>query len=414
MRRRLFSWSIGLLALALLTALWLAVDREPRVERTVVVTPEQVERAKKIIDTHRYRVRPGALAVVRVLPGDADAAANYLAHRFARGGAQVVLGDGKADLRLSIPVLGSPPAGYLNVDATLVQTLGLPLLGSLRIGRLPVPVSWVESFAPTVVRWLGRDLEVRAALDALQQLRMAPTGLTVVYRWQGGSAFRPGASVFGVADRERLLRYQTLLAANSRTRGAATVSLAAVLRPLLQLAAERSVQGDAAAENRAAILVATLHVLNVPLQQVVPDASSWPRPVGRIVTLDGRDDFAKHFMVSATLAAYADTTLADAVGLYKEIEDSRTGSGFSFNDIAADRAGTRFGQDAVAGAGSAGRLQRAAADLRDTDLMPPWRDLPESMSESVFKERFGGIDAPAYRRMMEEIEQRVAALRVLR
>jgi len=46
-------------------------------------------------------------------------------------------------------------------------------------------------------------------------------------------------------------------------------------------------------------------------------------------------------------------------------------------------------------------------------LMPFWSDLPEFMSEAEFKRRFGGIDAPAYRKMMQKIEQRVAALRVL-
>jgi len=42
-------------------------------------------------------------------------------------------------------------------------------------------------------------------------------------------------------------------------------------------------------------------------------------------------------------AYYRDgTPLADAVGLWKELADARRGgSGFSFNDIAADRAGTR-------------------------------------------------------------------------
>jgi hypothetical protein len=100
--------------------------------------------------------------------------------------------------------------------------------------------------------------------------------------------------------------------------------------------------------------------------------------------------------------------------LYKEIEDSRHGSGFSFNDIAADRAGTKFGEQAVARKASARKLQhRILSGLDDGDLMPAWSDLPEFMPEAEFKRRFGGIDAPAYRKMMQKIEQRVAALPVL-
>jgi len=114
--------------------------------------------------------------------------------------------------------------------------------------------------------------------------------------------------------------------------------------------------------------------------------------------------------VSAAISALAGTALADAVGLYKEIEDSRGGSGFSFNDMAADRAGTRFGELAVAVAGATTLQARVAAGLRESDILPATADLPEFMPEAEFKARFGGVDGPGYRTMMETIERRVAAL----
>jgi hypothetical protein len=40
--------------------------------------------------------------------------------------------------------------------------------------------------------------------------------------------------------------------------------------------------------------------------------------------------------------------------------------------------------------------------------------LPEFMPEAEFKRRFGGIDAPAYKRMMDDIERRIAALPLYR
>jgi len=46
--------------------------------------------------------------------------------------------------------------------------------------------------------------------------------------------------------------------------------------------------------------------------------------------------------------------------------------------------------------------------------MPPFADLPEFMPEPEFKRRYGGIGAPAYNAMMEDIERRIAALPVLR
>ncbi len=151
------------------------------------------------------------------------------------------------------------------------------------------------------------------------------------------------------------------------------------------------------------------------LDAIVPAAREWSRPVTRNVLLAGRDDFSKHFATSAALAANAGAALADVIGLYKEVRDSRGGSGFSFNDIAADRAGTRLGELAVGNRESALNIQRMViAGVSDKDLMPPFADLPEFMPEAEFKRRYGGIGAPAYKAMMDEIERRIAALPLLR
>ncbi len=401
------------ISLALVILLFLAIESRPRIDRHVVFTPEHIERAKQIVDAHRYWVRPGMLAAAKVMPADADLAANYLANRLGKGSAQVALADRNAIIHLSLPLQDTPLSGYLNLEATLVETAGLPQLQSVHIGKLSLPDSLTDLLVPHLMSWLRRSPEYRSGLDALRLVKMSPGELSIFYRWEGGLSHEVRASVIDKQERERLLRYQSLLAANSRRYGP-IVSLAEVLPPLVRLAIGRSVNGNALAENRAAILVATFHVLGISLEQILPEAAGWPHPARQTVTVDGRDDFAKHFMVSATIAAYADTALSNAIGLYKEIEDSRIGSGFSFNDIAADRAGTQFGEKAVANEAAARQLQyRVAAGLKDSDLMPLWSDLPEFMSEAEFKRRFGGIDAPAYRNMMQKIEQRVAALRVL-
>jgi hypothetical protein len=168
------------------------------------------------------------------------------------------------------------------------------------------------------------------------------------------------------------------------------------------------------AENRAALVVLAFYVSSKPLAAILP-AADWLPTKAQTVTLNGRDDFSKHFIVSAALAANAGTPLADALGVYKEIEDSRGGSGFSFNDIAANRAGVRFGEQAAANAEVAVKLQqRVSAGIHEKDIMPATKDLPEFMPEAEFKKRYGGIGAPGYERMMNDIERRIAALALYR
>jgi len=116
------------------------------------------------------------------------------------------------------------------------------------------------------------------------------------------------------------------------------------------------------------------------------------RARARTLTLQGRDDLAQHFLISAGIAAAGGSRLADAVGLFKELDDSRSGSGFSFTDLAADRAGVRFAESATGP--NAARLQGLLADKAEESLfMPRVRDLPEFMPEDELVRRFGGVDS---------------------
>jgi len=130
------------------------------------------------------------------------------------------------------------------------------------------------------------------------------------------------------------------------------------------------------------------------------------------LTLHGRDDYPQHFLISALLAAEGGGPLANAVGIYKEVMDSRGGSGFSFNDIAADRAGTRFGELAVS---DPARMQLALnAGVGEYELMPDVSDLPEFLAEPEFLRRYGGVGAAAYRNMLADIETRIDNTPLLR
>ena len=100
--------------------------------------------------------------------------------------------------------------------------------------------------------------------------------------------------------------------------------------------------------------------------------------------------------------------ISDFDALAKEIDDARGGSGFSFADLAADRAGTRFGELAVR---QPARLAAALADgLGSEGIMPATDGLPEPMQADVFRRRFGHVGSPAYQQVVDDIEQRIAAL----
>ena len=125
-------------------------------------------------------------------------------------------------------------------------------------------------------------------------------------------------------------------------------------------------------------------------------------------TLRQRDDWTKHFLLSASISVLSTRGIGDGVGLFKEEMDSDGGSGFSFGDLLADRAGTSFAVAATRDDASARAIQdRLARGYRVDDFMPLGADLPENMQEAEFKSRFGGVGGVEYRRVVDEIERRI-------
>ncbi len=103
--------------------------------------------------------------------------------------------------------------------------------------------------------------------------------------------------------------------------------------------------------------------------------------------------------------------VANAVGVAKEIKDSGGANGFSFSDLAADRAGVQFARAAIASRDEAVRFQRRLSDLiTEADIFPAVQDLPEGLSAPEFKRRYGDTNSRAYSRLVAEIDRRIGKI----
>ena len=131
------------------------------------------------------------------------------------------------------------------------------------------------------------------------------------------------------------------------------------------------------------------------------------------MTLRGRRDLARHFAISAGIAAGSGSELADVIGAFKELSDSQGGSGFSFADLLADRAGVVLAEHALGP--DAARLQSALAGRPPESMFMPAIDaLPEGLQELEFRARYEDIDSEAYAAIKREVESRIASLPLYR
>jgi hypothetical protein len=412
-------WKILLRTTAVASAVlaaftYLVFDSFPAIQRSAEISPASIGRAKRIVEQNDPRkLKPGARRTILIGKGDLDLAANYLARQYAAGGARVELKRGAAliDASLRMPL---PIPAYLNVHAELTESVSLPRIRALRLGHLPIPGRLAHWITPRLLQLAVPEGDVEAFASAIQKISMRDDRIALTYTWRADLPMKMRAFLLPDEERERLRLYQERLAAVSESLQTSNPSLLELLAPLFTLAGEPSRRGDAVAENRAVILLLALYVTDREIEAVVPEAKSWPRPRKHTVLLNGRADLAKHFIVSSALAAKAGGPLSDAVGLYKELADAREGSGFSFNDLAADRAGSRFGEYAADSATAELLQQRLREGIAQRDVIPVTEDLPEFLSEREFAGRFGTVDAPAYKQVIAEIERRIAALALYR
>jgi hypothetical protein len=276
---------------------------------------------------------------------------------------------------------------------------------------VPLPGVVADGAARLAQRWLRRDETYASLADAFSQVNFDENQATLDYRWHPElltQIERKSAELLiAPEDQARMLAYaeqlDTLLKRYPHGR---TIPLSEIAAPLFGFA--QTIDGDEAEENRAALTVLAAYLSGISLPKLLEgDSASIRRAPRVLLSLHGRRDFAEHFVISAAITVNGGSRLANAIGLIKEEEDANKGSGFSFTDLAANRAGVMLGENATGEA--AARMQQRLADARsDADLVPDFHDLPEFMPQAEFDRRFGPIGSPRYQKLIERIDARLA------
>lgn len=290
---------------------------------------------------------------------------------------------------------------------------------SLTLGQWEAPGALLYLATPVLRSLVIDEPGNRAIIGAVDEFALSPDGVTIRYDADRmANVLRSqltGGAQIAAFDQARQHIDHLLGRAGTwpKSRGR---RFEAIVSDAFAFAKQRSDAGaDPVRENRAAIYALATTMGSPDLTRFTGptiDRSKWdnvqelikrPRMYGRI-------DWTKHFMLSAGITLLTDEGFSDAVGMLKEdIDIGAGGTGYSFPDLAADRAGTRFAQVATRDAASARRIQSLLADpqFHVSLLLPNIADLPEGLREAQLNEQFDGIDGPRFREMAAEIERRL-------
>jgi hypothetical protein len=120
-----------------------------------------------------------------------------------------------------------------------------------------------------------------------------------------------------------------------------------------------------------------------------------------------RHNTTRHFTISSALVVLSGPQGAEAVGLGREILDSRGGDGFSFADLCADMAGVMFATHVREGNIP---LEEIAASFQIEDYVPKLEDLPGDLTWDSFVKEYGGAGSGNFQRQRADLFHRILAL----
>ena len=400
------------------------IDDSPRVSEKIALSIDDIARAKALKEKYDPRnLHEREISHLTVSSRDLNILLEYLARRSPRNLPLFLQADfmtQRAELLFTLRLPNTPLGRYINGAVFFREAPGRPEIERITIGRIPLEgllLKPVFYLADQLARHLGMAKEIRLAYNALQSARFRPDQLTLVYEWREEVArklVQKGRDLLlSDEDRRRLATYNNLIARIANSLYKPNTSLCNFMRPLFRLADQRSSAMEVApAENRAAILALTLFVNHLSIKKLI--GTDWPEPLLRPkpieTTLRARTDLPKHFMISAALQVVADSSLSSTVGLFKEIDDSMSGSGFSFVDLLADQAGLRFAELSTASEATARQVQIQMGRARhESVFMPDIGGLPEGLMQKTFQKRYRDMDSAAYRAERREIDRRIDA-----
>ena len=412
------SLAMGLMALGLESTALVTLERE--------LKQEDIGRIKKIIQqSDPRRLKNGQVKKMTIHQDELNLALDYalVSLDATRVGARVALESESAEVQVCAALPGALSGKYLNLSAQLSFTGRRAAITRMKLGKLPVPVFLVNPALALGYHFFKSTAWFKTVGEVLDSIRFIELGnrqVSLEFQWDRGVAkrFQNQARdlILSPSDRNRIRFYSMEIARLSRSFNKPAISLSAYFKPLFATALERSRVGEPPGpENRALVFSLTLYVMNWSEKVFTgdPGAAALPKASRQTLTLMGRKDLAQHFLISAAIAAGTNSGLSSIVGVFKEMEDSRGGTGFSFADLAADRAGIAFARLAVENTDLARGLQGTMARVRhESDFMPAIDHLPEGIMELEFKRRYHDLNSREYALVEAEIARRIAGCRI--
>jgi len=323
---------------------------------------------------------------------------------------------------------------YLNVEVMLVSSQQGLDFDTAYIGDIALPGNAIIKLAEWLTNSYVKEEFGTSLLQLVKSVDITAKQISVnmtlpenfdnknLSKKDGLFALRDQLALFG--DVEDIRFYHQSLVDYIEQSPVVGLSLAEYLGFTFGLVKQRKLAGiiqSLTEENRAALTALVIYFGTDQFELLVGDIANLSSQqkqkrnmLRASVKLRNRVDIQKHFIYSAALQLFGSSSTSNAIGELKEFLDSNSGgSGFSFADLMADRAGTRLAMLATDNDESALVVLKNLADITDEALvLPALVGLPEGITQQSFEKYYRDINSLVYTSMIQKIDERLREIPV--
>ena len=369
---RIIFFMVAAPAILAILLIFFSVSAQPSVTQTWTLNQQDIIRAKEILNN--TNLKESGTKYLTLTEQDLNIALNYLLNNYINSSSFIKLTQLGPEFNISIHLPENSFGKFLNVQFKLSHKNTFPVIDHLKIGKIAIADEFASPFIENIIKHTQLKKYYVLFSQHIRQINVDSQKIQITYHLAADSYKKIQKLLTRGTDSHALAIYQKKLKEIIKQHDPSwRLSLTDLLKPLFQLAYQRSTMDNAIAENRIVIFIVSIYINSYEIHNYLPELTTSSIEI-LPVYLYKRTDMAKHFIGSAALTASGSGYLAHLLGLEKEIRDSQHGSGFSFVDLAADRAGMYFGEMATSSPESARIMQKALSEISGYQALPALAD----------------------------------------
>ncbi|GJQ59003.1 MAG: hypothetical protein D8M57_04255 [Candidatus Scalindua sp. AMX11] len=411
---------VALLILFSCFFVYFALDRVPFVNTVQTVTTEDALRARALAKKVNHDLMNSGDQPITFSATEDD-----LNSLFAFGNrsvskltGQVLISPELFELFTTIKIPHNPVGNYLNVCFNIAPSdYGFKIVRA-SLGSISVPGSLARFLIAFALDLAVGNRQGKYLLSSIDSVVLTDTSISIHMQpipdlkqsvqevRQRLKYVRDEIAIMGKPETVRIY-YVKLMELSEQIDTKEPVSLSYFIGQLFRFAQERG--GNPVYENRAAILALATYFGHRRVEQMIGNVRTEEmklyRPKTKNVVLANRTDLRLHFVISAALKIASASGITHVIGEFKELLDAgHGGSGFSFVDLAADRAGVKFAEMATDSRTAIRVQQLLGNNPYEEQFFPSIKGLPEKLSKEVFEHYFGNIESDTYLSLVSDID----------